>query len=95
MKRYSTGMITALVLASGAAAQESISMEPGQWSFENTMSGSATMGGGVAMQMPARVTTDTECITPENSEITPDRMMRELREEMAAIASMATSISQV
>lgn len=81
MKRYQLVLSAAFLFASGAAAQDSISMEPGQWNFENSMSGSASMPGGGSFQMPARTTTDTECITPEDATITPDRMMRELRED--------------
>ncbi|MEL6977102.1 MAG: DUF3617 family protein [Pseudomonadota bacterium] len=62
------------------AEEQSIRIEPGLWAFENTMAGTATLPNGASMAMPARTTTDNECITPEKAEITPERMLREMRD---------------
>ncbi|MEM7767488.1 MAG: DUF3617 family protein [Pseudomonadota bacterium] len=81
MKTVITSIAAALVLAGTAAGEESISIEPGQWSFDNTMSGSLNMGGGQTMAMPSRTTSSSECVTPEDATITPERMIEEMEED--------------
>ncbi|MEM6899993.1 MAG: DUF3617 family protein [Pseudomonadota bacterium] len=67
--------------AGAASAQETISIEPGQWVFENTMSGSADMGGGQTFTMPSRTFNDTECIRPEDATLTPEQMIEDMQED--------------
>ncbi|MEM7660710.1 MAG: DUF3617 family protein [Pseudomonadota bacterium] len=71
----------AIALGGAAFAQDSISIEPGQWTFENTMSGVADMGGGQSFAMPSRTFTDAECIKPEDATLTPERMIQEMQED--------------
>ncbi len=81
MNRELTIGIAVLFFASPVIAQESISIEPGLWTHTNTMSGAAEMAGAPPITMPPRTTTSTECVTPENIEITPERLIRQFRED--------------
>lgn len=81
MNRELTIGIAVLFFASPIMAQESISIEPGLWAHSNTMSGTAEIAGAPPMTMPPRTTTSTECVTPENVEFTPERLIRQFQED--------------
>jgi len=81
LMKYATIATAALAITGVASAQDSISIEPGEWSFENTMSGVVDMGGGQTFGMPSRTFGDTECIKPEDATLTPERMIREMQED--------------
>ncbi|MEM9376989.1 MAG: DUF3617 family protein [Pseudomonadota bacterium] len=81
MPRTLTASAASFVLIGAAAAQDTIRVEPGLWSYENTMSGTATMPGSPPFNLPPTTSNDTDCITPDETEITPERMIREMRED--------------
>ncbi|MEM9669881.1 MAG: DUF3617 family protein [Pseudomonadota bacterium] len=81
MKKLSFALLGTFALAGAAFAEDSISIEPGEWSFENTMAVKVDMGGGQVFNMPARTFGGTECITPEDATLTPERLIKDMEED--------------
>lgn len=79
-----------LGLAAGASA-EVLTIEPGQWTYDTTVSMTMNMNGQ-AMPMPAQTETTSECISSEDATLDPADITEE-ECEVSDVKKTADSLS--